>query len=859
MAWTILLTRLVKAAIVVAALAVAPMATARDSVTLGLQLEPPGLDPTAEASAAIPAVVFPTVFEGLVHLGVGGRVEPGLATRWSVEPDGLTYVFHLRGGVRFQDGTPFDAETVKYSLERAIAPASTNPQKVALSHIDHVTVIDPLTAAIHLKAPYGSLLQVLGWPAAVMVSPASAAGNVTHPVGTGPYTVADWQRGNALTLARNPAYWGPAPHLASVIYRFIADPAAASAALKAGDIQGFPAFPAPEIIPALKAAPRFTVDVAPSEGETMLVLNNKRPPFDNVLVRRALSHAVDRQAVIQGAMFGYGDAIGSHYPPQNEGYVDLTGLYPHDVAKAKALLAEAGYPHGFTATLRVPPLPYAKRAAEIIAAQLAEAGVTVVLQDVEWATWITQVYGQHDYDMTVVAHVEPMDYDIYGRDDYYFGYSNPAYKALLARLDAAVDRGQRLDLLGEIQRTLANDAVNVFLFEYPYFGVWDTRLRDIWLPTPVQLVDLTTARFDEAAPGATGAGGPSGGRVVAWVLGLALLGAVVLAAAKAGPRYVAGRLAALLATLVAASLVIFLALQIIPGDPARVMMGMSADPAALAALRHQMGLDVPAPQRYLAWLSGLARGDFGLSYTYRVDVGGLMAERLAVTLPLTLYAVLLSTGLALVLGLLAALGAVRAQAGHRGGGVADTLLNGVAQVLIAVPNFWAGTLLALVFAATLHWFSAGGFPGWGGGLGPAFKALTLPALALAAPQAGILARVLRGELVDQMGQDYIRTARAKGLSQIQALLRHALPNACVPALTILGMQFSFLLAGGIIIENVFFLPGLGRLVFQAVAQRDLIVVQGVTVVLVFAVVTVTFLVDLANAAVDPRLKGGRRP
>ncbi|MEA1647854.1 ABC transporter substrate-binding protein [Nitrospirillum sp. BR 11164] len=855
MAWTTFLTRLVKSAVVLAALAVAPLAAARDSLTLGLQLEPPGLDPTAEASAAIPAVVFPTVFEGLVHLGVGGTVQPLLATDWTVAPDGLTYTFHLRAGVRFQDGTGFDAETVKFSLERAIAPGSTNPQKVALSHIDHVDVIDPLTAAIRLKAPYGSLMQVLGWPAAVMVSPASAAGNVTHPVGTGPYTVADWQRGNAVTLARNPAYWGAAPHLASVTYRFIADPAAATAALKAGDIQGFPAFPAPEAIAALKADPRYTVDVAPSEGETLLALNNRRPPFDNVLVRRALSHAIDRQAIIQGAMFGYGDPIGSHYPPQNAGYVDLTGLYPHDLAKAKALLAQAGYPHGFTATLRVLPLPYAKRAAEIIAAQLGEAGVHVVLQDVEWATWISQVYGGHDFDMTIVAHVEPMDYDIYGRDDYYFGYRNPAYKALLAQLDATVDPARRLALLGDIQRTLADDAVNVFLFEYPYFGVWDARLRDIWLPTPVQLVDLATARFDEAGGSSGTGGGLSGAGGLAWLLGLVVLGAVAPAAAKAGPRYVAGRLAVLLLTLLAASLAIFLVLQVIPGDPARVMMGLSADPAALAVLRHQMGLDVPAPQRYLAWLAGLLRGDFGLSYTYRVDVGRLMAERLAVTLPLTLYAVLLSTLLAFTLGTLAALGAVRG----RRGGVVDAVLNGVAQLLIAVPNFWAGTVLALVFAAGLHWFAAGGFPGWGGGLLPACKALTLPAIALAAPQAGILARVLRGELVEQMGQDYIRTARAKGLSLAQALLRHALPNALVPALTILGMQFSFLLAGGIIIENVFFLPGLGRLVFQAVAQRDLIVVQGVTVGLVFAVVVVTFLVDLANAAVDPRLTRGRRP
>jgi peptide/nickel transport system permease protein len=275
------------------------------------------------------------------------------------------------------------------------------------------------------------------------------------------------------------------------------------------------------------------------------------------------------------------------------------------------------------------------------------------------------------------------------------------------------------------------------------------------------------------------------------------------------------------------------------------MMGMQADPQAMAALRHELGLDQPPVWRYLRWVGGLLHGDFGVSYTYRIAVGRLIAERLVVSLPLTLYALALSTVVALPLGLLAA-----ARRGRPGAGVLD----GLTQLGLAIPNFWLGLMLALLFAVHLHWVSAGGFPGWESGLGSALAALTLPAIALAMPQAAILARVLRGALLDTLPSDYIRTARAKGAGEWRVLIHHALPNALVPVLTILGMQFSFLLAGGVIIENVFFLPGLGRLVFQAIAQRDLMVVQSVVVVLVFAVVCVSFLVDMAYAVVNSRLQ-----
>jgi peptide/nickel transport system permease protein len=308
--------------------------------------------------------------------------------------------------------------------------------------------------------------------------------------------------------------------------------------------------------------------------------------------------------------------------------------------------------------------------------------------------------------------------------------------------------------------------------------------------------------------------------------------------------YLARRLASLTLSLIVASLVVFFTIEIVPGDPARYMLGMNATPEAVAALRDQLGLDASAVERYLAWAGGMLRGDFGISYTYRTPIAGMVADRLWVSLPLALYALTLSTLIAFPVGIWAA--------AHRGTAI-DLGVMGTTQLGIAVPNFWFAMLLVLVFAVNLRWVSAGGFPGWSDPLA-ALKALTLPAVALALPQASILARVMRSALLDTLSEDFIRTARAKGLSRGQTLRRHALRNALIPVLTIIGLQFSFLLAGAIIIENVFFLPGLGRLVFQAITQRDLVVVESVVMLLVFAVILVTFLVDLAYAAVDPRLR-----
>ncbi len=310
-------------------------------------------------------------------------------------------------------------------------------------------------------------------------------------------------------------------------------------------------------------------------------------------------------------------------------------------------------------------------------------------------------------------------------------------------------------------------------------------------------------------------------------------------------RYLLSRVLSLILSLAVASLVIFVVIELVPGDPAAFMLGLNAEPDTVAALRAELGLTQSPVARYLDWIGGMLTGDFGMSYTYRVPVSELVSARLWVSLPLTLYALVLSTAIAIPVGLLAA---------SRRGRPADYAIMGTTQLGIAVPNFWFAMLLVLVFAINLRWFSAGGFPGWDEGFWPNMKALTLPAVALALPQASILARVMRSSLLETLGQDYIRTARAKGLTEGQAIRRHAFRNAMIPVMTILGLQFSFLLAGAIIIENVFFLPGLGRLIFQGITQRDLIVVESVVMLLVFAVILVTFLVDLAYAVIDPRLR-----
>jgi peptide/nickel transport system substrate-binding protein len=473
------------------ALAADQAQAAKDSLVLGMVLEPPHLDPTAGAAAAIDEVVYANLFEGLTRIDRNGAVKPALAESWTVSDDGLVYTFALRSGVTFHDGSALDSADVAFSLTRAMAEDSTNAQKGLFEPIAKVETPEALTVAITLKRPTGNFLFNLGWGDAVVVAPESAADNKSKPVGTGPFVFKRWVKGDRVELERNPAYWGTPAKLSKATIKIIPDPAAATAAVMAGDVDAFANFPAPETMAQFEADPRFEVVIGSTEGETILAMNNARAPLDDIRVRRAIAHAVDRKAVVDGAMFGYGTPNGSHFAPHHPAYLDLTGRYPYDPSKAKALLAEAGHGAGLKLTLKLPPPSYARRGGEIIAAQLAKVGIEAEIIPVEWAQWLEQVFRGTDYDLTIVSHTEPMDIGIYARDTYYFNYQSPAFREVMAKLNAAVEDKARYALMAEAQKTIAEDAVNVFLFQLAKHGVWNAEVEGLWENSPVQANDLT--------------------------------------------------------------------------------------------------------------------------------------------------------------------------------------------------------------------------------------------------------------------------------------------------------------------------------------------------------------------------------
>ncbi|MEO1251783.1 MAG: ABC transporter substrate-binding protein [Pseudomonadota bacterium] len=813
---------------------------------VGVQLEPPNLDPTSGAAAAIDEVVYANVFEGLTGMVEDGAVEPLLATRWTVSSDAKRYRFFLRTGVRFHDGAPLTARDVKFSLERAGAKGSTNAQRVIFEKIDSIEIIDDHIVEITLSEPLADFPTYLSWGDAVIVSESTAASNAINPIGTGPFQFYAWRRGAAIQLKRNDAYWGPPSALDGVQFLVIPDPTAAFASVMAGDVDGFPNYPAPENLAVLERDDRLIVRTGASEGEVILAMNNGAAPLNDIRVRRAFSHAIDKETLIDGAFFGRGTPIGSHFPPHNPAYLDLSDRYPFDPDRAKALLEASRFDATRPLRLAVPPPAYARRASEVIAAQLRDVGVRVEISNLEWAQWLERVFLGKDFELTIVAHTEPADIDIYARKDYYFQYQNPDFNALINRLRRETDESERRALLQTAQRMIADDAVNVFLASAPKTSVWRSDVTGVWTNAPIQANDFTDADV-LGRPAASLALASSPVFPILPVLGGAalILAGVIGWASKARPAYLFKRFAIFAGTLAAAAVVIFVLLDVAPGDPAAFMMGVNADPASIEAVRREFGLDRPAMERFFTWTLGLLQGDFGVSYTYRAPVADLIAERLWISLPLAGLAFFIAAAIGLPTGIYAA----ARRDSWIGGAIRAT-----AQAGVAIPNFWLAILLVSVFAITLGWISAGGFPGWQAGAGPALKSLIAPAAALAIPQAAILTQVTRASMIETIDTDYMRTARAKGLAFDAALRRHGVRNGLMPVLTILGMQFSFLVAGGVIIENVFYLPGLGRLVVQAIAQRDLVVVKGVVMVLIAVVVFVSFIVDLAYAIADPRLQ-----
>ncbi|MCA3635873.1 MAG: ABC transporter substrate-binding protein [Methylobacterium sp.] len=474
------------------ALAQAP----RDSVVVCQTLEPPILDPAGGAAAAIREVTYDNVFETLLAFNAEGRIEPRLAEKIESSADGLIHTITLRSGVTFHDGAALTAEDVKFSFERAMAPDSKNSQKWIFAPIDRIEARDTRTVIITLKSYVGDFLDGLAWADATIFSAKSADKAATEPVGTGPYQLVRWNRGDRLVLKRNENYWGRKPAIANATFRFISDPQAQVAALTAGDCDAHTNLSAPEAVPQLRANANLRVSIGRTEGETIVAMNHGKAPFNNPKVREAISKAIDRAQVNEGAISGFGTLIGTHFSPNHPAYVDLTGAVKYDPAAAKRLLAEAGYPNGFSVTLRLPPPAYAQRGGEIVAAMLGQVGIKVSIEPVQWAQWLERVFRQRDFDLTIVAHVEPLDINIYAREGYYFGYVSEAVKAAVARTKSAKTEAERIAAFQETQRLITADHVNVYLFMLPKITVSRAGLKGMWNNWPVPANPLAQLNWE---------------------------------------------------------------------------------------------------------------------------------------------------------------------------------------------------------------------------------------------------------------------------------------------------------------------------------------------------------------------------
>lgn len=482
-----------------AALVAAPLPvlaqSKKDSVVMGMTLEPPGLDPTNAAAAAIAEVTLYNIYETLTKINEDGTTSPLLAESWTASPDLKTYTFKLRKGVKFHNGEPFDSAAVKFSFERNAVPTSTNKDKSLFQGFESVATPDADTVAITLKNSEPNLPFLLGQASASIVESKSAPTNVTQPVGTGPYQLGAWAKGSSITLNKWADYRNAAAiKLAKVTIRFISDPAAQAAALLSGDVDAFPRI-ATRVVAQFKVDPRFTVLIGGSRAKTIVAINERKKPLDDVRVRRAILAAIDRKALIDGAVEGFGTPIGSFYTPGSLGYVDTTGINPYDPEKAKKLLAEAGVTAPLELSLKLPPPPYARQGGEIVAAQLAKVGIVAKIENVEWAQWLSQVFapnGPHNFDLTIVSHVEPFDLVKISEPDYYLGYNNEAFNALYKQIVSTPDEAGRAKLLGDAQRMLATDAVSAYLFQPQWPTVISKKLKGVWKEVPQFENDFST-------------------------------------------------------------------------------------------------------------------------------------------------------------------------------------------------------------------------------------------------------------------------------------------------------------------------------------------------------------------------------
>ena len=473
--------------------ALAQTPTYGGTLTITLSAEPPGLDPTTSPAATIKRVVHYNLFEGLLKVDRSGKVVPALAKSYTVSNDGKEYTFTLHPGIKFHDGKPCTAEDVKFSLERILDPKTAAPYRMYYEGIESVQVVDPLNVKIKLKKYDSMFLFNIARGDAVIVPRQAVDKLKSQPVGTGPFKLAEWKRGDSILLVKNADYHiKGVPYLDKVVFKFIPDPSSQLAALKAGDVDVIAYDMAPENVAALEKDARFKVLKGHTTTDVIMAMNHSKKPFSDPKVRQAITLAIDRKAVIQGAMSGFGTPIGSHMDPTNPYYVDLSGLYPYNPEKAKQLLTEAGYPKGFEAVLKLPePYAYARRSGEVIADQLSKVGIKLTLEVIQMGQWVDRVFKNADYDLTVMGHAEPFDIEIYGKANYYFRYSNPKFQEMLKKAEEEINEQTRKKIYADLQKLIADDFVNVYLFINPALPAMKKEVQNWWKDYPTIAVDAT--------------------------------------------------------------------------------------------------------------------------------------------------------------------------------------------------------------------------------------------------------------------------------------------------------------------------------------------------------------------------------
>jgi len=465
----------------------APAAAATGSLTVQVTSEPPGLDLTATPASATATVVFYNIQEALVKVDAQGQLVPWLAERWHTA-DNLNYTFFLKKGVRFHNGRPFTAEDVKFVLDRARNPETKHPHPRHYEDISALHVKDEHTVTISLKQPNAMFLYNLARQGSVMYPREAVEQLKSQPIGTGPFTLARWDRGDRIVLRQNPDYHVKGlPKLEQVTFRFIPDPNAALAALQAGDVDVVGFGLGPESVEVVRRSPNLQVIVGETTNDVILALNNSKKPYSDVRVRRAITQAVNKDEIVKAAMFGFGRVLGSNVDPLNPYFVDVSKMVPHSPDKARQLLAEAGYPNGFEATLKVAPqYPYTVRTGEVLVQQLGKVGIRVRIEQIEWGQWLDRVYKNADYDMTIIGHAEAWDAGNYANPKYYYRYDSSRFQEAYKQSETTLDDSKRRALYHELQKIMAEEAPVVWLYVYPRIVAAKKGVQGIWkdLPTP---------------------------------------------------------------------------------------------------------------------------------------------------------------------------------------------------------------------------------------------------------------------------------------------------------------------------------------------------------------------------------------